>query len=172
MRSDDFTLKTKRLLAHRVAYTCSNPECLAPTAGPGLDTSKAVSVGDAAHITAASPAGPRHKPSLTPQERRSYDNGIWLCVNDARIVDQDESRHTVELLKDWKLQAERRAYELLGKPRAVGTISDDADLFEKLAKSVIAGLRIYDEESATLGIEGPLAQLSKVATKLGSVGKA
>jgi hypothetical protein len=75
MRVDDFTPRTKRLLAHRVGYVCSNPECRAPTSGPCLEPDKIVTAGDAAHITAASPTGPRYDPSLTPEERRSYDNG-------------------------------------------------------------------------------------------------
>ena len=109
MRIDDFTRRTKRLIAGRVGHRCSNPECQAATSGPGLETEKLVTAGDAAHITAASPTGPRYDPSLTSEQRRSYDNGIWLCVLHARIVDQDDSCHTVELLQSWKRHAETQA---------------------------------------------------------------
>jgi hypothetical protein len=61
---DDFSEDIKRALAARVANQCSNPDCRAVTSGPQTDPSKAVNVGVAAHITAASPGGPRHDPEL------------------------------------------------------------------------------------------------------------
>ena len=57
---DDFQTQTKELLAKRVGYRCSNPGCRQPTSGPHDDPNRAISVGVAAHITAASPGGPRH----------------------------------------------------------------------------------------------------------------
>jgi hypothetical protein len=62
---DDFPTLIKEMLAKRVGYRCSNPGCRKPTSGPQEDPSKAVNVGVAAHITAASPNGPRYDPSLT-----------------------------------------------------------------------------------------------------------
>ena len=50
---DDFPLPTKELLAERVAYRCSNPECRQVTSGPQKDPTKSVNIGVAAHITAA-----------------------------------------------------------------------------------------------------------------------
>jgi hypothetical protein len=116
VREDDFSPATKRLLAARVGYACSCPECRAPTSGPQLEPDKSVSAGDAAHITAASPNGPRYDPSLTPEERRHHNNGIWLCVIHARIVDQDKTRYTVEALRRWKTDAEAEAQRKLGRP--------------------------------------------------------
>jgi hypothetical protein len=116
-RDDDFSLATKRLLAARASYVCSCPECRAPTSGPQLEEDKAVTAGDAAHITAASPKGPRYNPTLSPEERRHYNNGIWLCVTHARIVDQDQSRYTVEELRRWKQEAEAEAERKLARPQ-------------------------------------------------------
>ena len=117
MREDDFSLTTKRALAARVGHVCSCPDCRAPTSGPQLEPEKAVTAGDAAHITAASPNGPRFDPSLTSEERCDYTNGIWLCVTHARIVDQDKSRYTVEELRRWKADAEAEAQKKLGRPQ-------------------------------------------------------
>src|SRR6185437_6413153 len=168
MRADDFTLKTKRLLAHRVGHVCSNPECRAPTSGPCFERNKFVTAGDAAHITAASPTGPRYDPSFTPEERRSFDNGIWLCAIHARIVDQNESRHTVTLLRHWKSEAENQARKGLGRPQVSG-ISSLAEVarFAKLARSVVVALRSYNEESTMLGIEGSIAQMTQAAKSIG-----
>jgi hypothetical protein len=63
----------------------------------------------AAHITAASPGGPRYDPSLTPEERKSAGNGIWLCQACAKMVDNDEIRYTKPLLIQWKEAAEQEA---------------------------------------------------------------
>ncbi len=113
---DDFTVETKRVIADRVARRCSRPECGATTSGPEIDEGKAVNVGVAAHITGASSGGPRYDASLTPEERSAVSNGIWLCQTCAKLVDDDELRFTVEVLRDWKARAEAAASSGIGKP--------------------------------------------------------
>jgi hypothetical protein len=112
---DDFTGDVKRILADRVGYHCSDPECGALTTGPRNHPEKAVNLGVAAHITAATPGGPRYNPALTPEERRHPDNGIWRCQNHAKLVDNDAERFPEPLLRAWKLVAEDRARSSLGK---------------------------------------------------------
>ncbi len=116
---DDFSEATKLLLAKRVGTICSNPECCAPTYGPNHDPHKTTSKGVAAHLTAASPGGPRYDESLTPEQRRDYSNGIWLCQSCARIIDMDEGEYTLSLLKSWKEKAEDRAKRALKNPSLV-----------------------------------------------------
>ena len=67
-------------------------------------------VGVAAHICAASPGGPRHNAAQTREERRSKDNGIWLCQNCGRIVDADPSSYPAEKLNEWKRGAQEKAF--------------------------------------------------------------
>ena len=67
----------------------------------------------AAHITAASPGGPRYDPSRTPEERRSVANGIWLCQNCAHLIDTDKDRFSVDILRLWKAQSEEAARQAL-----------------------------------------------------------
>src|SRR5579883_1107428 len=108
---DEFRAATIRTLAGRAGHRCSNPECLRPTSGPAVAEDKSVNVGEAAHITAAAP-GPgakRYDASLTQEERRAASNGIWLCELCAKLIDTDEARFTVELLRKWKQDAEERA---------------------------------------------------------------
>lgn len=73
--------------------------------------------GVAAHITAAAPKGPRYDPALTKQQRASIENGIWLCSNCAGLIDRDIAGHSVDLLRQWKRDAEKRAFERLGTPQ-------------------------------------------------------
>lgn len=111
---DNFHAKVKRTLGGRVGYKCSNPNCQNETSGPaGVDGVN--NTGIAAHITAASVGGPRYNPDLTNIQRRAFDNGIWLCVNCATTIDNDEGLYTVELLRSWKVLAEKKAQEDNGK---------------------------------------------------------
>jgi len=120
---DDFPIPVKELLAKRVAYHCSNPGCRKPTSGPQDDPAGSINIGVAAHLTAASPGGPRFDSSLTPVQRVSPENGIWLCQSCAKLVDNDERRYTPAFLRDWKRQAEQRAADDLERP--TGTTDPD-----------------------------------------------
>ncbi len=106
---DNFSQSTKDTLAKRVGYICSNPECSVLTSGPRSEADKSICVGVAAHISAASPGGPRYDSALTSDLRRSVENGIWLCQNCAKLVDSDAAHFTAALLQQWKLRAEERA---------------------------------------------------------------
>ncbi len=138
-RQDDFKLSTKRELDKRSGHVCSCPECRAPTSGPQLDGEKSLNAGVAAHITAAQPGGPRYDASLTPEQRRHANNGIWLCAHHAAVIDKDVSRYSVELLKNWKCEAEHRAYKRLGKPQgcASGKIAIASPSFRLGAETAV-----------------------------------
>lgn len=113
-KRDDFTEATKRKMASRVGYICSKPDCNAFTIGASFEGNDKTSVtGVAAHICAAAPGGKRYDPSMTSEERKSIENGIWLCQTHARLIDTDESTYTVELLKEWKKTAEKQASQRL-----------------------------------------------------------
>jgi hypothetical protein len=109
---DDFAALVLREIAHEVGHRCSNPDCQTPTSGPSKQ--KGVSnVGVGAHITAAAPGGPRFDPALTPAQRKSAANAIWLCNSCGRLVDNDASTYTVGELVKWKLDAIDRAQKAL-----------------------------------------------------------
>jgi hypothetical protein len=110
---DDFAKRTIDILAKRVNYRCSNPNCRKPTSGPREDPTKAVNIGVAAHITAASEGGSRYDPRLTSEERKHPDNGIWLCWNCSKLIDNDPERYPTDLLHQWKRQAEQMALDEL-----------------------------------------------------------
>ncbi len=129
---DDFSGPTKDILAKRVAFRCSNPGCRQPTAGPQGDPSGAVNIGVAAHIAAAAAGGPRYDPSLTPEERSSPENGIWLCQTDAKLVDNDEARYTIATLRGWKAQAEATAAREL--EQRLQRYPDRASTFQRMER--------------------------------------
>lgn len=113
---DDFSSSVIDALAKRVGMRCSNLGCKLPTSGPQDEQTKTVNIGVAAHITAASPGGPRYNSELTSDKRRSIKNGIWLCQTCAKLVDNDPIRYTENLLLDWKRSAENSAREAIESP--------------------------------------------------------
>ncbi|EHK9054825.1 hypothetical protein V9789_004279 [Vibrio vulnificus] len=115
---DDFSEITKRTLAERVGWICSYPECNQVTVGPHSDVTKRINIGHACHIEAAAPNGPRFNPLMTTEQRKSIENGIWMCRNHSGLIDSDSSIFSVEQLKTWKLDAEKRALRALGEARA------------------------------------------------------
>lgn len=106
MSRDNFTKVTIDILAKRVGYCCSNPDCKKYTVGPNEDKTKATSIGIAAHITGASPGGPRYDENVNSEERKHISNGIWLCSNCATLIDKDEKEFPIQRLLDWKEVAE------------------------------------------------------------------
>jgi len=119
---DDFSEPVKRVLASRVGNLCSNPDCRALTSGPQTDVSKAINLGVAAHITAASPGGPRYNRDLLPEERSAPANGIWLCQNCSKLVDNDAAQFSVEVLTKWKTVAEEGARDRVGKTASITAV--------------------------------------------------
>lgn len=114
---DEFRDSTKRKLGNRVAWTCSFPGCCDATIGPGSESpEQVIRLGDAAHIHAASKDGPRFDPKMSSVERRSIDNGIWMCQRHARFIDADYTAYSPATLRAWKAEAENKAYAALGLP--------------------------------------------------------
>jgi hypothetical protein len=109
-KRDEFLVATKRILRDRVGGNCSRPECGRTTVAPGQAGPAFADVtGRAAHITGARKGGPRYDPALTPEQRRSAENGIWLCADDADLVDKNEGQgFSVEQLRSWKRGAEEK----------------------------------------------------------------
>src|SRR5438270_13316490 len=86
----NFSHKTKKLLADRAGNRCSFPACQKTTSGPSKkSTNSATRIGQAAHIFSASPNGPRGHGNLNVSELESVQNGIWLCSDHAKLVDNN-----------------------------------------------------------------------------------
>lgn len=162
-RRDNFPRPVKVLLAQRVGYLCSNPECQAPTIGPKMGEPGAQNVGVAAHIKAASPGFARYDDKQTPEARSSFENGIWLCQTHSKLIDHDANTFTVAMLHQWKQQAERLAFRQLMEGRgpakvyspAPELVEDLADLRRRLMLPEEIGLEAVQEMVSV----GALAQI-------------
>ncbi|MFX0546884.1 NACHT domain-containing protein [Roseovarius sp. S1116L3] len=101
---DDFTPATKRAIERQARGHCSNPACRRLTHASTSEGNGEINIGQASHICAAAPGGPRYDPQMTSEERRAAENGIWLCDVHGRAVDTKDSKFTVEELHRWKKQ--------------------------------------------------------------------
>lgn len=113
MPRDNFSAKVINTVAKRAALHCSNPTCRRLTAGPHTDQGKSSSIGVAAHIVGAAPAGPRSDSTLSPAARRDAENCIWLCKTCSRVIDVDPDKYPPELLHGWKSAHEQWVAERL-----------------------------------------------------------
>lgn len=139
---DEFKAATKDLLARRVGFRCSNPGCRQSTSGPQAYPAGSINIGVAAHITAAAADGPRFDAALSEEERCDSDNGVWLCQSCAKLVDNDPTRYTVAVLKEWRHRAEASAARELEQrrkrfPDSVGTF----ERLERLMPALLAEMR-------------------------------
>lgn len=182
MPRDNFKESIKAALRDRVAHRCSNPECRVPTAAPGSGATGVIRGGDAAHITAASPKGPRYDDSISSADRSSIENGIWLCVVCARKIDHNRDAYPVELLREWKTSAETAAAQEFGKP-----LFTDAHLHtqtqmlitqqDQVQREILAKLNSIQADLANgrtsnqMGVE-PLDHLLEALRRLVDSGKA
>ena len=101
---DDFSQATKNRLEKQARHHCCNPSCRKLTDAPTTDGAKEVRIGVAAHICAAAPGrgARRYRADMTPEQRKSETNGIWLCQDCAKAIDSDDPIFTETLLHGWK----------------------------------------------------------------------
>ena len=144
---DDFSENTKLQIAKRAGWLCSDPLCRRPTIGSNSDGNGEINLGTAAHICAAAPGGPRYDPNQTRAQRSSPDNGIWMCRLHGTAVDAKDSKFTVELLREWKVQAQedswrRVLYNDLPQGPAV-RVPTEGELSSRLRAVATADLDVF-----------------------------
>ena len=109
---DNFSQGTKDILAKRTGFKCSFPSCWTTTIGPSDESESPIdATGMACHIYAAADGkgAKRYKKDMTTEQRKSIDNGIWMCYKHGKQIDNDEVRFTADSLHQWKKIAEKRA---------------------------------------------------------------
>lgn len=106
---DEFLKATIELLGKRSAFVCSNPDCRTLTIAPSdADEAKWLYIGKAAHICAAASGGARYRAEMSPEERKSASNGIFLCSNCADMIDKNNGLDFPEpLLQKWRIDHEK-----------------------------------------------------------------
>ena len=160
---DDFSQPTRKVLERQARGHCSNPKCRRLTSGATSDGKDEIRIGVASHIEAAAEGGPRYRAEMTSEERKSPDNGIWLCQVCGKAVDSKDARFTVEELRGWKRRSNEDSWRAVIEnipygPRMAGTPDE---LRQRLRTAAIAELAILratpkwprSDVSPTLAIE-------------------
>ncbi len=114
------TSKTRKLLWGRSGSRCAICKQELIVSATSVD-SEAV-VGDECHIISGKPNGPRHDPSYPAEKIDSYENLILLCRVHHKMVDDQPSTFTVEILRQIKNNHEILVAEKLSdkkKPKPV-----------------------------------------------------
>ena len=142
---DDFSLKTALQIAKRAGWLCSFPPCRTPTIGATADGNGEINIGTAAHICAAAPGGPRYDEKMTPDQRASANNGIWMCRDHGKAIDSDVEAFTVDLLRQWKREAEEdsRRRVLRNEAPPASAAQPDNDLDVRLRDAAAADLGVF-----------------------------
>lgn len=141
-RRDDFSAKVLMILYKRAGGKCCR--CGAPTFGPDTNPHKSVNIGQGAHIAAAAPLGPRYDEKMTPEERSSATNGMWLCSNCHDIIDRDVKEYPTSKLKKMKKDAEELARREVGVARdSVSSDNGGGSLASGVSAATIVEIRKY-----------------------------
>ena len=142
---DDFSQKTLTQIAKRAGWLCSFPSCRTLTVGATADGDGEINIGTAAHICAAAPGGPRYDEKMTPDERSSAKNGIWMCRDHGKAIDSDVKEFTVKLLRQWKRQAEEDSWRRVLRNEAPPSPApqDNDDLHVRLRNAAEADLAVF-----------------------------
>lgn len=163
---DNFTDKTKLQIAKRAGWLCSDPECRRPTTGATSDGDGEIMLGEASHICAAAPGGPRYDAGMSETERRSAKNGIWTCKLHGKSVDSGDPKFTVELLLGWKRQAEEHSHRsVLYNEAARPAKVSEGELEQRLHAAAAADVEVFGRSerwpSTDVALTVQMAELDK-----------
>lgn len=155
LTENDFRVRTVRTLAMRVNFQCSNPKCRVQTVSAVYDPDDingVANIGVAAHIRGAAdgPGSKRYDSTQTPEQRRSIENGIWLCQTCSRLIDTDIQRFPVETLYAWKADAEEEARQNIGR-RPYSQHDKDIEILEFLRIVLLRSCTLHSGVNSRTG---------------------
>lgn len=105
MSRANFPQSTKNALAFAANFRCVRPGCGRLTHAFNPKTETFQHVGAASHDIAASDFGPRPSDDLTPEQKKAYENGAWLCRQCATTVDVFEHDFHAGTISGWQTSA-------------------------------------------------------------------
>jgi hypothetical protein len=112
---------------------------------------------------------------MTRERRTSAENGIWLCRQHGAAVDANDLKFTVQLLREWKEQAQKESWRrvLHNESSYVPTVvmPSEAELNARLRAATAADLEVFRRSdkwpstaiALTLEIDGHIDPVSTSA---------
>ncbi len=104
----------QRKLFVRSGNRCAFPDCRRLLTADGSPPDRLVVLGEAAHIVAERPQGPRGASPMPLEERNRAENLILLCNNHHQLIDSQPQTYTVGRLRAMKEAHERWVEKTLG----------------------------------------------------------
>ncbi len=98
----DFSESVRQKIFRDAGYVCANPDCRSHLHVYDSNSGKTIFLGEAGHIYAASPGGPRYDENQPDGFITSSENGLCLCKPCHFQVDRFNSTYTVSLLNRWR----------------------------------------------------------------------
>ncbi|WP_156917568.1 NACHT domain-containing protein [Salinarimonas rosea] len=83
---------------------------------------------------------------MTSAERKGPANGIWLCQTCHKLVDSDDQRYTLDVLRRWKAEAIERAFQAVATGRPMGRVVPSHEL-DDVDVSFLSGLGLPTGET-------------------------
>jgi hypothetical protein len=139
VKTNAFSNKFQQALRERAGNCCSNPNCRRLTSGPSLmDDNKTINIGVACAIYGYEPSHPRYDAKIQ-YEKDDLKNGIWLCANDAQLVNQNNGiDFTAETLMMWKQMHEHYIDKCFkGGKKIIFGLNDDVTMAKRKAKEML-----------------------------------
>lgn len=124
-------------------FAFSGNQCAFPECKEVLVFEKDV-IGEICHIEAENSKGPRYNTAQTDDERRAFENLILLCPKHHKIIDGDEGKYVVGILKGYKADHEKQFKE------SSFEVSDD-EISKALAKLEVTQINV-NSSSGTQGV--------------------
>lgn len=101
---------------------------------------------------------------MSPEDRSSASNGIWMCRDHGKAIDSTDPEFTVERLREWKKQAELHSWRrVLQNDVALEPVVDaDVQLLTLIRSAAEADLKVFQQSTKwpstsvtlTLEVEG------------------
>jgi hypothetical protein len=82
---------------------------------------------------------------MSPAERSSANNGVWMCRDHGKAVDSPDPEFTVERLREWKRQAEQDSWRRVLRNEATRgpAVLGNAQLTARLRAAAEADLSVF-----------------------------
>jgi hypothetical protein len=104
---------------------------------PFLKNEDIVVIGEMAHIIARKAGGPRGEKGK--EEDNTYDNLILLCPTHHTLIDKASENYSIDEIKEWKNQYEKKVADALLAPK----YSNKKSMFDDIAKILIKNKAIW-----------------------------
>ena len=117
-------------------------------------------IGEVCHIEAAN-KGARYNPDTGDEDLRNFDNLILMCKKCHKIIDDNETKYTTALLKDWKKEHEEKYSNIdflisdSNVEKVINEIQNQYIINQKAEKININVLVNYNEADQTDKVEKP-----------------